>query len=349
MDRNQIFIYILSFLIVFIFIVFVFHNSGSAHFSQLPRSVAEKKLADLLHEQILQNNLSEFVIILNNYPQYINLVSLHTAYSTFFTPLQHAVILGRDDFIDELLKRGADPTLTTLSENNTLLHLASLPRTIRMFIRLGFDLEARNFQGMTPLLANTFKTSLNRKVIHALLKAGANPNARTNISKLTPLHILFKPHHANSNREDFSNILQYLLAYGAHIDATTKARMTPLHFAAQNDDASAIKILLNKAEKQSMNKRYVNIRNLRGDTPLAIAYKEQSKKAITQLLRLGANPLIRNNNEVSVNGDAHLRSSGESLEFSEFVLREIAKYFKPPSSYYSSPLPNCVQSLTATP
>ena len=341
MNRNQILTCTLSFLTTFIF-----YSSGLTYFPQLPRSIAEKELADLLHEQIVQNNLNEFINILNNYPKYINLIYFYFTYKSFVTPLQHAAMLGRNEFIDELLKRGADPTLTTLVENSTLLHISSLSHTTKKLIDLGLDLEARNYQGMTPLLLKVFKTNLNRELILTLLEAGADPNAKTDISELTTLHILFKPRHANSNREDLLGILKDLLTHGARIDARTKQGATPLHFAAYNNDVQAIKMLINKAKDQIGTKKFVNMTDLDGNTALAIAYKTRSREAITQLLKLGANPFFKNNKGVSVNGDVHLRSSeGEVFDFNKFVSDQIARYFKP-ANYYFAPSAHCAQPLT---
>ena len=332
MNRNQVSIYILSFLTIFI--TTTFSTYSLSRFPQLPRSMEERKLAELLHKRISQNNLDEFIRILDTYPKYINIIIIqfHPGHARTLTPLQHATTLGMNELIDELLKRGADPTLTTLSEDSTLLHLASTPRTVKKFIDLGLDLEATNFQGMTPLLVKVFKKTLDREVIHTLLEAGANPNVRTDIAGLTPLHILFKPHHAfhvASHEEDLLTILKDLLARGARVDATTNRDETPLHFAARANNAEAIRILVNRANQLEI-QNFINIRDSFGNTPLFIAYKYRSREAITELLKLGANSFLRNNLRISVNGDAQIQSSSssrETLDFSKFVLDEIAKHF----------------------
>ncbi len=345
MNRNQVLTYILSFLIMFITTTFSIYSLSQ--FPQLPRSMEERKLAELLHKRISQNNLDEFVRILDAYPKYINIIIIqfHPEYTRTLTPLQHSTMLARNEFIDELLKREADPTLTTLSEDNSLLHLASSPRTAKKLIDLGLDLEATNFQGMTPLLVKVFKRTLDREVIHTLLEAGANPNVRTDISRMTPLHILFKPHHifhTASHEEDLLVILKDLLDHGARVDATTKQKETPLHFAAKANNVEAIRILVDRANQRRIKHLFINMRNSDGDTPLSIAYKHKSREAITELLKLGSNPFVKNNFLVSVNGDAHtqeFRGSGETLDFSKFVLDEITKYFTPSD--------RCGRSLTS--
>ena len=328
MSRNQVSIYILSFLTIFI--ITTFSSLGLSRRAKLPKSLEEKRVARLLYEHILQDNLDGFTEILNNYPQYINIAYYHPSYDDYLTPLQSAALLGRDDFIDELLlKRKIDLFSRTTNKGNSILHLSSIPHITKRLIDLTFKLEARNAQLMTPLLAQAYKTILNREVIHTLLEAGANPNARTT-SELTALHILFKPHHANSHRENLLTILEDLLDHGATVDATTRKGATALHFAAGNNDVEAIRILVNKANQIGIKDFFINTQNSSGDTPFSIAYKHQSKEAITQLLKLGANPFLRNNDGVSVNGDARLRSSeGEVFDFSKFVSDEIRRYIKP--------------------
>ena len=329
MNRNQVPIYILSFLTIFITTTFSTYSLG-LYRAKTPESSKEERPTRLLHEQIRQNNFDEFVRMLDEYPQYINTACYYIKYDDYLTPLQSAAVLGRDDFIDELLKRKVDLFPTTTNKGNSILHLSKKPHITKRFIDLAFKLEAHNEQLMTPLLVQTYKTILNRGVILALLEAGANPNARTT-SKLTPLHILFKPHHASNHREDLLVILEDLLDHGAKIYATTREGDTALHFAARNNDVEGIRIIVDRINQRRIKDFFINMRNSDGDTPLSIAYKHQSKEAITQLLKLGASPLLKNSNGISVNGDAylHIRSNERKIfDFSKFVLYEIAKYFK---------------------
>ncbi len=332
MNRNQVSIYILSFLTIFITTTFSTYSLG-LYRAKLPESPKERNQATLLHKQILQNNLDafiEFVEILDNYPQYINTAYYYQKYDDYLTPLQSAALLGRDDFIDELLRRKVNLFPTTTNKGNSILHLSNKPHITKRFIDLAFNLEAHNDQLMTPLLAQAYKRTLNKEVIHTLLEAGADPDARTDTSELTALHMLFKLHHASSHREDLLAILKDLLDHGAKAYATTNKGATALHFAAGNNDVEAIRILVDRANQRRIKHLFINMRNSDGDTPLSIAYKHQSKEATTELLKLGANPLLKNNSGVSVNGDAHLRSSERKIfDFSKFVLDEIAKYFTP--------------------
>lgn len=326
MGRNKVSFY--SFLAIFLFLVFTSYNVNSFQDYYIPKSERERQLAELLHIQIQVNALDDFIKNLDKYPQYVNIVYYYEKYRDFLTPLQIAAILGRDRFIDELLKRDADPSLPTLSKRNTILHLSPLPRITRRFINLGLDLEALNDQEMTPLLSQVFKLELNREVILTLLKAKANVRAETDTTKLTALHILLRPHHLYSDQEVLLIVLRDILNHGGRVLARDKKGATPLHFAAARNNVQAIQMFIDKAKQLGKN-NFVNVRDFEfEDTPLFVAYVSQAREAITQLLKLGANPLSRNKSGVSVNGLAH-RGSRSDPSFSSFVLGEIEKYFKP--------------------
>ena len=328
MNRSESSIYILSFLIIFLSLTFTSHNVSSSQILHIPQSEGEEKLARLLHEQIQANESDDFVKILDNYPQYINIVHYYPIYSDFLTPLHFAAVSGRDRFIDELLKRKADPSLPTLSRGNTILHLSPMPHITKRFIDLELDLEALNYQNMTPLLVQVFRKRLNREVIHTLLEAGVNVEAKTNGEGFTALHILFRPHHLNRNREDLLRVLQDILDHDGRVDARTKNGVTPLHFATGRNNIQAIQILIDKANQVEI-EDFINIKDFEfGNTPLFIAYASRVKEAISLLLKLGANPLSLNKANRSVNGNAHLENERGS-SFGKFILDEIAKHFIP--------------------
>ena len=157
---------------------FASYSIGSSQTPLIPKSEGEQKLAELFYIQIRTDNLDEFIETLNNYPQYINILYYHPVYKDYFSPLQLAVVLGRDRFIDELLKRDVDPSLPTLSKHNTILHISPMPRITKKFVNLGLNREALNYQNMTPLLVQVFKKRLNREAILALLESGVDLEAK---------------------------------------------------------------------------------------------------------------------------------------------------------------------------
>ena len=318
----------LTFLIMIIFTLkaLIFHSFSMSQVAQKPESTQEERIASLLHAQIYENKLDEFIETLDTYPQYIDIA--YPKQGDYITPLQLAAILGKRRFINELLQRGANPSLQTPNKGHTIFHLVRITHIIQRFIDLDLGiLEVPNNQSMTPLLSHIYKANPPRATIHALLEAGANPNTQTKDSRLAPLHILFKPHHSQSDQEDLMLILEDLLDHGAHLTIRNREGATPLNVAARNNSVQGIRSLMKKAKQIGMTS-YINIRDFKyKNTPLADAYFYESREAIIELLKLRANPLITSNG-ISVNGKAH-QDSKQGSRFAQFVLDAIDKYFRP--------------------
>ena len=318
-----------SFLTIFIStITFTFDSLALYQAPRIPESKEEEEIAKSLHEQIFKNDLDEFIRILNDHPECTTITYYYPDYEDFLTPLHFAAILGRDEFIDELLKRNVDPSLKTPKKGHTVLHISPIPRIIQRFIDLGLNIEEpsnKSQQWKTPLLAQLYrKHGLKREVIHILLEAGADPNV--NASGLTALHILFT-YYMVRNQEVLLSILEDLLDHGARVEIRDKNGAIPLHLAAKKNNVQAIKILVDKAKQDRID--IVNIKDIESrNTPLFVAYLNRSRQAITELLRLGANPLLINKSLLSVNGEAHEKANQGSL-FNQFVLDKIDKYFRP--------------------
>ena len=332
----------LSFLItiIFVFITFGYYDRGipqqpQSHF--IPQSAEERRLASMLHGHIIQGDLSGLMGVLDLYPQYINVVQSYSAYHDSFTLLQQAARLRRDNFVDELLDRGANPFLLTLDERDSILHLSTISgNTAKKFIGLGLNIEARNAKGMTPLLAHVSRRFLNTEAIHDLLAAKADVEAKAPQKDYTALHILFNPYHFDHDQENLLIVLRSILDHGGRLKARTKEQgATPLHFAAERNNVKAIEILVKKAEQMKI-RNFINITDSSISTALFIAYVNQSSEAITELLRLGANPFLKNKLGLSVNGEAHKQSANGS-PFGKFVLDEIDKHFQ---------LSTCAPALT---
>lgn len=115
----------------------------------------------------------------------------------------------------------------------------------------------------------------------ALLRAGANVNAKTRIGDYTPLHI--------AARVGAADVVRALLAAGADAKAVTTSGATALHFAAAAGDASIVSALL--AQKADPNAREAEW----GQTPLIFAAAANRPEAIRALIKGGADPSARTN------------------------------------------------------
>lgn len=231
-----------------------------------------------------------------------------------FTPLQLALVVCKSEVVGYLLGLGADPNVISKKDGGNLLHLAirlGKPRDlIKRLIRSEINLDHADFHQITPLMLMFLREDLEMATL--LLNAGANPNV-ADINGITPAHyaaqqkdhaLLKKLYGLGANLDVVSNKGQtplHLAAAGgmtselaaifygadANVDAYDNDGLTPLHYASGQSSARSVATLL-------VLKATVDALNNVGDTPLhyALRYNEDPK-AIQALLRLGADPNLR--------------------------------------------------------
>ena len=128
----------------------------------------------------------------------------------------------------------------------------------QMLLDAGADLDSRKGHKYDPLFTCAAKGYAN--IASALLKAGADANAVvediSSIAGATPLHFAAEVGH--------NDVIEALLAGGAHADARMTNDITPLHQAAINGHIKSVKLLLDAGAD-------VNFRNRIGMTPLDFA------------------------------------------------------------------------------
>lgn len=95
-------------------------------------------------------------------------------------------------------------------------------------------------------------------------------------------------------------IVETLLKYNARCDIATIFGHTPLHRAAFHGEKDLVKLILNNAT----GKATINVQDKKGNTPLHeavmfINFGDSREKILVRLLKAGANPYIKNNNQKS--------------------------------------------------
>ncbi|KAG9341761.1 hypothetical protein JZ751_018483 [Albula glossodonta] len=202
------------------------------------------------------------------------------------TALLVAVTANHSEIVQDLLSLGADINACDV-KGQTALHLAAtygFPRVMQTILSFGLvDLEARNFEGQTPLHCAAISHSGTVKALGALLPGLGDAGLQ-------------------SQAEDKLSCLQLLLNYGATLlSQDIKSNKTVLHLAVKEG----------------------NIHLAHGNTALHMAAGLHGscfqEEMIRLLLSRGADPSVRN---LENDQPAHLLQSGERGEQLKLILKK---------------------------
>lgn len=162
-------------------------------------------------------------------------------------------------------------------EGETILHNASVIASadvIAALIKVGADPNARDKHGYTPL--HTASRYGNTGAIAVLLRAGADINAKTSLQELeqTPLHL--------ATRRSNAETVLLLLKAGANLNARNFFGETPLHIA---NELTVVTLIKAGAD--------LNSRDLDGNTPLHSAAQFGSPEVVVALIKAGADGSLK--------------------------------------------------------
>ena len=194
------------------------------------------------------------------------------------TPIHCATLNGHLEVIQLLVDFGADLNVKS-NKNLTPLHLAVKKNEIKVvekLIALGANLEERDDNKMTPLHIAACLGQM--EMVDILVRSGANLNAKE-FDNFTPIitALIHGPHF---------DIIEKLLKEGAAINSRTKRDLTFLHFATMYGLKSLCTLsIVYKADLNAASRSKI--------TPLHYAVHGNDLEIVQILLRNGANPNVK--------------------------------------------------------
>ncbi|XP_056331114.1 NF-kappa-B inhibitor delta [Danio aesculapii] len=225
------------------------------------------------------------------------------------TALLVAVTANQPDIVQDLLYLEADISICDVN-GQTALHLAAtygFPRVMQVILYAGrrLDLEARNFEGLTPLHCVVISHSATMKAINA------SSSSSTWLADGS----------LQNQAEDKLMCLRLLINAGASIlSQEIKSNKTVLHLAVKEGNIHLVRVLL--GHQLPNMQEFINLK-AHGHTALHMAaglhgnpYQEE---LIQLLLKHGADPSIRN---LENDQPAHLLQSGDKGERLKLILKK---------------------------
>lgn len=174
---------------------------------------------------------------------------------------------GNIKSVDSLLKK-KDINVTSKNKSN-LLHFATYCNKEDIFnflIRKGIDINGRNKYGDTPLMYAVLRRNV--AMAKALIAKGAEVNT-INEDNLTPLY--------NAIQSDNKELIDMLIKAKANVNLGA----TLLHKAVLNNSLYALKKVIDKNTN-------IDPVNDYGNTPLALAIREENPEIVAYLITKGA-------------------------------------------------------------
>ncbi|PSN51182.1 hypothetical protein C0J52_06044 [Blattella germanica] len=217
----------------------------------------------------------------------------------------------------ELLKNGANPNAKD-EYGNTPIHYAAEKKwmnVVECLLELECDIDCTNTEGETPLLKAIKRR--NEEIAIKLIQRGANPNAKDKYGN-TPMHY--------AAEKELTNVVECLLELKCDIDCTNKNGETPLLKAIKRrNEEMSIKLLNHGANPNAKDENGNSLMhfavkfnlvitvdlllrlkcdfdgfNKKGKTPLLEAVMGGNQQLAIKLLRHGANPNAKDEDDNSV-------------------------------------------------
>jgi len=137
--------------------------------------------ADDIFDAIKNNNVEEMKLFIKND------VDPDSMNEDDVSVLIQAIVYGRNEFVESLLEKGANPNLQETIYKTAPLHVAvrrKNPEIVNLLLEKGADPNIKTHEGYTCLFIIAESKVFNREMATLLLKKGANPNIQNKYGKI---------------------------------------------------------------------------------------------------------------------------------------------------------------------
>lgn len=247
-------------------------------------------------------------------------------------PLLINCVRFHPEFIEQLLKAGANPNMPGVNGNTPLMYAVTShdEELVKMLIRYGADVNMRNDRMEVVLLIVVYRDAV--QMVQILLESGADPNFHTHDDQNSLLIL--------ASYDGSLEVIKLLLKYGADVTANNKLNYGPVHIAAWNGHLSCVREMIAAgASYDSQTSDFntplalaahgdhlpvieallslgcnVNNRDKDLDTPLLYAAYNGNTRAVDLLIKHGADPNIRNDKHTTVLWNAVYKCNKELVK-----------------------------------